>query len=286
MILDTFEEVLANLDSQGEEEFGDDWVEAVRDRLRSLEASYRILTQADRQPIDYSDLATQAAYVFAYGMPRGGFTYERLKLHRAALGRPLFTEQHIRVTSVGGGPASELIGLIHYLSDPEMGEHVASVSYSIVDHGREWEHVANLVADCIQCGIDVQISFQQCNLLNDIEVGKISLAKSHLAIFSYVISELRAFRDKFPVVGNIQSLLHTVDNGSFVLYMDSESYPFYSLFNSCRAGVAGLVQREDIGGNTEFDPGQYQGIFERYCEELERDPRLDGNIVSKLLERE
>lgn len=285
MILDTFEEVLSNLDTEGEEEFGEDWVDLVRERLRTLEAAYRILTQADRQPIDYSELPTQAAYVFAYGMPRAGFTYERLKAHRASLGRPLFARPNIQVTSIGGGPASELVGLLQYISDPDAGENVTSITYSVVDHGREWEHVANLVADCVPEGIDVAIGFQQCNLLDRQEVRQIDLSDNDLTIFSYIISELRAFTETAPVVDNIKTVLKTLDRGSFVLYLDSESYPFYSLFNSCRA-VARLVQREDIGGNTQFDPGEYTETFERFCDELERDPRLDGNIVSKLLEKE
>lgn len=286
MILDVFEEVLANLDDDGEEQFGDDWVDLVRERLRALEAEYRLLAQADRPPIDYSELPTQAAYVFAYGMPRAGFTYERLKLHRESLGRPLFSGPDIAVMSIGGGPASELVGLLHYLNDPDMGEDVTSVAYTVVDVGAEWEHVANLVADCVPAGIDVTIDFEQVDLLNEQQAQNLSLENYDMAIFSYIISELRSYKDEFPVVENIKSILRTLDAGSFVFYMDSESYKFYSLFNSCKANVARLFERKDIGGNTVFDPGQYDGIFSRYCDELERDPRLDGNIVSKLLERE
>jgi ribosomal protein RSM22 (predicted rRNA methylase) len=286
MILGVFEEVLANLDEQGEEDFGDDWMDLVTARQISLEASYRILTRPDRQPIDYSEAPTQAAYVFAYGMPRAGFTYERLKQHRQSFGQPLFPSREISVASIGGGPASELVGLLAYLNDPRMGEDVVSVDYKIFDLGEEWENIANLVADCVPDDIDVTISFEQLDLLDRAQAQQATLAGHDLVIFSYVISELCAFKNEMPVEDNIRTMLRTLDGGSFVLYLDSESFPFYSTFNSCRAFVSGLRQLEDIGGNTVFDPGEYEGVFERYCEELDRDPRLDGNIVSKLLKRD
>lgn len=285
MILSVFEEVLSNLDSHGEEKFGEDWIDLVRERLQALEAAYRILTQPDRQPIDYSELPTQAAYVFAYGMPRAGFTYERLKAHRMSLGRPLFARPNIQVTSIGGGPASELVGLLQYFRDPDVGEKVTSISYTIVDHDGEWEHVANLVADCVPEDIDVVMNFRRCNLLDKQDIRQIDLSDDDLTIFSYIISELKAFTGTYPVVENVKTILTTLDVGSFVFYMDSESYKFYSLFNSCR-NVPRLIRREDIEGNTKFDPGPYSGVFASFCVDLDRDPRLDGNIVSKLLEKE
>jgi Putative SAM-dependent methyltransferase len=286
MILDVFEEVLSNLDSEGEDECGDNWVDLVRERLFGLEAAYRILTQQDRSRIDYAEISTQAAYVFAYGMPRAGFTYERLKRHRETLGKPLFATPDIRVASVGGGPASELVGLIAYLNDAASEENVASIAYTIFDLGEEWENVANLTAECIPPNIEVALNFQRLNLLDAAEILQTSLAGNQLVIFSYVISELCAFKARMPVVDNIRMLLRTLDPGAFVFYMDSESYPFYSTFNSCKAQVMGLKELKDLGGNTYFDAGEYSGTFERYCTELDRDPRLDGNIVSKLLKRD
>lgn len=286
MILDAFEQVLSVLDESGKDEFNGAWMSLVGDRLLALEDAYRILTVAEREPIDYSELPTQAAYVFAYGMPRAGITYLRLKQHREDLGQPLFTKPSIKVASVGGGPASELGGLIAYLNDVESTENVTSIEYTVFDRSEAWEHVADLLVDALSDNIEIKLYFHEIDLLNGDEVNQTSLAGFDLVIFSYVVSELCGFESQHPVEDNIRHLFRTLDSGGFILYLDSESFPFYSFFNKCKSYVKGLRQRSDVGGNTVFEVGAYEGIFAEYCDELERKPRLDLNIVSKLLERD
>ena len=81
-MIDAFETVLKSLDKRGREQFGNKWMKEVQGRSKILEESYKILNQIGRDPINYSELATQAAYVFAYGMPRAYFTDEFLRRHR------------------------------------------------------------------------------------------------------------------------------------------------------------------------------------------------------------
>jgi hypothetical protein len=124
-----FEKLLYDLDQQGQAEMPDDWEDQVADRLESLRNAYENLTSPGRPEIDYSDLATQAAYVFAYAIGRAEFTYQLLKRHRAELGEPIFPNEIARITSLGGGPGSEIVGVVKYILDASNGEKVKSIKY-------------------------------------------------------------------------------------------------------------------------------------------------------------
>lgn len=65
MICEAVQSVLEALDEQGRTDFAD-WEERVKASLISLEAEYKTLLQTDRSPISYSDLSSQAAYVYRY----------------------------------------------------------------------------------------------------------------------------------------------------------------------------------------------------------------------------
>jgi hypothetical protein len=124
MIFDVFERVLSELDSSGEDTFGDRWQPEVAAALECLSEYYgnQNLRNPDRELVDYSGLPTQAAYTFMYAIGRADFTYQLLSRFRQALGKPLFNKSSLNVTSVGGGPASELVGLVRYLGDAASGE--------------------------------------------------------------------------------------------------------------------------------------------------------------------
>ena len=133
MISEIFEELLLSLDELGRDARGESWEDDVAEELIGLRAAYDCLTEPDRSVIDYSDPATQAAYVYAYAIGRAEFTYQLLKRHRAALGAPIFKTKEARVTSLGGGPGSEIAGLVKYLLDEDSGEEVESIKYWVFD---------------------------------------------------------------------------------------------------------------------------------------------------------
>ncbi len=149
-----FENVLRILHRQGTKRFGDEWAARLRQRKTKLEGAYATLDEQNRDPIAYAPLSAQTAYVFAYAPTRADYTRQYLLRHRNALGTPLFARDRIEVVSFGGGPASELVGLVRYLEDAAAGEPVTAIEYVVYDKDGDWNAVATTVADAIDTDIE------------------------------------------------------------------------------------------------------------------------------------
>ena len=283
MIEAIFDNLLSSLDEQGQVECDGVWDASVSESLESLRAAYEGLTVQNRDPIDYTDLPTQAAYVFAYAIGRAEFTYQLLKRHRAALGEPIFTKKTARITSLGGGPGSEIAGVIKYLLDPESGENVSSVKYWVFDKDGEWEHICQSVVDDLSEHIPIELEYASLDLCDDQECGKISLAGDDLLILSFVISELCALSDKAKAAEGLRQLYKTLDGGARIFYNDSNASSFYYFFNESKTYVKGLGRVSEISEikdriSTGFDFGE---TYKEYIEEFEVTPHLTSDALSK-----
>jgi len=287
MIEEIFDRILSELDEQGQAELGDDWDEAVAGRLANLRDAYDGLTIAGREPIDYSELSTQAAYVFAYAIARAEFTYALLKRHRAALGEPIFPNQVARITSLGGGPGSEIAGIVKYLADPENGENVKSIKYWIFDKNNLWSDVCEQLVAALNKFLPIKLEYAELDLCDQEQCSMLSLSGDDLLILSFVISELCALNEKNQIEANLREIYKTIDNGAKVFYNDSDAGSFYCYFNETKKYVKGfgkISQKSEIKDKIVVNLN-FGERYEEYMEEFGATPHLVSNALSKLLVR-
>jgi len=284
-MIDTFEPVLAYVDEKGRAKFGDGWMQMVSDAITSLEAAYPTLTDEGREPIDYSSLATQAAYVYAYALPRAAFTYEFLKRHRAAIGKPLFGGNLLSVVSFGGGPGSELLGLVQYLCDEAASESVTAIKYRVFDKDGKWSELATLAAKIAHGKLSIEIEYIELDVSDQRAMQNINLADVDLVILSYIISELCALDSKDSIRDSMRSTLASLRPGSRILFIESKHPTFIEYFRDCKL-VRGLKQINDNGEPVDLELPVLTETYQKYLEMTGREPRMDGNIVSKLIARD
>jgi hypothetical protein len=160
-MLEVFEPALRKLDRAGIKKWGDNWYPRLARRRETLKTAYAALDEPDRDPIIYASLTAQTAYVFAYAPTRAEYARQFLMRHRQKIGRPLFPGKELKIVSFGGGPASELVGLIRYLEDEANGEIVQRVSCMVYDKDGDWEEVASNVVDAVNTDIEVNIAYSE-----------------------------------------------------------------------------------------------------------------------------
>lgn len=287
MIEEVFERLLYDIDQQGQAEMQDDWDDEVASRLESLRDAYDNLTVLGRAEIDYSDLATQAAYVFAYGIGRAEFTYQLLKGHREKLGEPIFPNSVARITSLGGGPGSEIAGVVKYLMDPASGEKVKSIKYWVFDKDGLWSDVCEPLVSSLAKYIPIELVYDTLDLCDQKQCGKISLEGDNLLILSFIISELCSVSHKKDAEESLRELYKTMDNGSRIFYNDSNASSFYYFFNETKKFVKGLgkvSQKSEIIQkivmNLKFGP-----TYNEYMDRFDVTPHLTSDALSKFLVR-
>lgn len=279
-MLNVFEAVLKYLDKKGRDEHGDAWMGLVRDRFGKLEESYKILNQQGRPPINYAELPTQAGYIFGYAMSRAYFSDEFLRRHRAAIGKPLFTSKEIVVISFGGGPGSELVGLLNYLGDVEMGETVTSVSYRVYDKDGDWRPVARKVVRHVNSNIEVELAYHELDLADINATALVDIRDADLIVFSYVMSELCALDAKDQIATNVNRILSTMNSGAAMMFVESKQPEFINYFKECK-GYYGKQKNDDDNG-IDIELPNFGAKFQKFADELDRPPRMSsGSILSK-----
>lgn len=284
MIYDVVKNTLSALDEQGTADH-EDWETLVADRLESLEISYTNLRDPNRDLIDYSDQATQSAYVFRYVLGHAEFNYQFLKMARAKIGAPLFTDTVLTVTSLGGGPGSELLGLIKYLDEGNGEPNVTRIIYTVIDKEKNWQHIAKLVADMVTTKIDITITYQSFDVSSGAVPGNITLDQEDAVFMSFFISEVCALPKSAQVQSNIATLLKGLPSKSLLFYKDSNAFSFYSFFNKQVNTANCYEELLDITHNYKIPMPDFDGIMEDYVSDYDYRPKLSSNAVSKVLRR-
>jgi hypothetical protein len=278
-----FEGALRKLHNAGRKRFGDDWIPRLESRRVTLERAYATLYEQDRDPIAYASLSAQTAYVFAYAPTRAEYTRQYLRRHMEAFGQPLFSSKNIQVVSFGGGPASELVGLVRYLEENE-AESVEQINYVVYDKDGDWEDVAENVIGALETEINVQIQYVEVDAVSRNRMAAIDLSETDLVIFSYVMSELARLGRKDRIAENFRSILGNLKLGSKILFIDNLHPIFIEYFRSCKL-VSGLTQRNDTDAPVVCDFSNLDGTFGVLSDALDWTPRTDLRSVSKLIVR-
>lgn len=284
MIYDAVKAVLATLDEQGNSDHAD-WSERVETNLTTLEDSYRELRDAGRDLIDYSDLATQAAYVFRYVLGHADFVYQFLSYARTKTGEALFEANEIWVTSIGAGPGSELLGLLQYLSEDNGEPKVAKIVYTVVDKEQNWQHVVESFVDQVDTKIEVELHFQTCDVSAAQLPASVTLKNEDLVFMSFFISEVCELPERNHVINNLNTLLKTMSPDAFLIYNDSNAYSFYMFLNSLVNKATRFEQLIDHDTEYKIEAPYYDGIMDDYVEQFDYRPKLSSKAVTKLLRR-
>lgn len=288
MLEKVFEKLLLQAHKRGVEAHGDNWMSIVGQRLEYLRKAYKQLTADGRDPIDYADDATQAAYLFAYAIGRAEFTYQLLKCHRQNLGHPLFSDDVIRITSIGGGPGSEIAGIVKYILDPKNGENVSSITYWTFDKDDDWEPVCKKLVKEISGYITITHEYHALDLTDKNACSKLSLKGDHLLVLSFVISEVCAVPQAQSVLESLRSIYKTIDHNGMIFYNDSDASDFYYFFNESRKFVTGLGKASQKS-EVKADIQAVLNFEKTYCEFIDRfksTPHLASDALSKLLSRQ
>ena len=281
--MEEFEPILKKLHKAGQKRFGDEWIPRLEQRRVRLESAYATLYEPDRDPIPYQSLSAQTAYVFAYAPVRADYTRQYLLRHRRAFGRPLFEDSNVEVVSFGGGPASELVGLIQYLEEEDAGEQVANVDYIVYDKDGAWAGVATDIVDSLDTDIEIAISYIETDFASRKRMAEIDLSNSDMVVFCYVMSELAKLGRKDQIAENFRSVLEEMKIGSKMLFIDNLHPIFIKYFQSCKL-VTGLMQRND-DDPVECELSELEGTFEFLSHALDWVPRTELRSLSKLIVR-
>jgi hypothetical protein len=275
--------ILTQLDQQGRGARGDAWDKQVAQAILDFGSSYGggQLLQTNRKLIDYSDLATQAAYVFMYAGGHADFLEQVMDRS----GEPLLAKDEIRITSLGGGPGSDLLAVIEVLRGLPPDDRPRKIHYRVLDKQPNWHGILQAVT-ALQAGtVEIELTFQAVDVTIPGQWQGMSCSEDDLLLMNFFISEVCRLREAVSVRQCLEHLLDSLHPGAFVVFNDSAAYTFYTYFDARVQQVGGferlLVENERLDALPDFDDA-FRDAMARFG----RTPKLTSNAAYRVLRRQ
>jgi hypothetical protein len=132
--------------------------------LEYLTENYRNLTDPSRPLLNYKDPARRFAYVYKYVASHGDYLVQVLEKVAAKRGA-IFRGPTARVSCLGGGPGSDIIGVLKYLDEHE-DEPVKKLTCYLLDKEQAWADIWTELHESLSPNVGLNVNFQPLDITN------------------------------------------------------------------------------------------------------------------------
>lgn len=164
----------------------------IKDAINSLRQSYSQLTQAGRPQIDFSRAENRFAYIYMYTTAHADYVMQMFRGNSEL--KNLLQRKNLTVSSLGGGPGSDFLGILKYMENYQKSATVTCYLYDRKDEwGESWGEIVS------QVGADFSIFpvFQRLDVTEPATwQSKRKFLKADLFMLIYFLSELHSLRDR------------------------------------------------------------------------------------------
>ena len=278
--------LLRELDRRGVLEFGDEWDANVVSAIEDLENRYKQLRDRNRKLIDYGSLPVQMAYAFKYVASHADFLTQVMMQGQGLGSDGAFSGRSLRITSLGGGPGSDLLAVIRLIKDLRPEERPRSIRYRVLDKQPNWHEALGIVAASQRASIDLELQFERIDVTIEADWIGSSLADDDYVVFNYFVSEVCSLREAGSVKRCFRLLLGSMRQGATLVYNDSSAYSFYSFFDErvrLVGGFSPIIADEEKLFVSEYD---FDDFYKDFMVRFDRNPKQHSSAVFRILRRQ
>jgi hypothetical protein len=255
----------------------------VQAQLGYLTGQYPKLLYRTRAPVDYSAEATHVAYVYRCAAAHGQWVYQAL-LAAHARASTLFKQDVVRVAAIGGGPGSDMLGVMKYSNT--MGLVPAHVSFKLLDHEPSWERVGREFARTYEGQRRFDFTFEKLDLsAGSPWAASNEFLSADIFTLSFALSEAWVFDGNGSVTAFLDYVVSNAKPGALFVYVDNGGPSFNSLvephFNrrDVKLVVASDDQRRLLGSD------EQASAVAAYKARFGQNPKLTGNVSYRVWEK-
>jgi hypothetical protein len=198
----------------------------IKQELSTLAMEYAGLTDAKAAAIDYSDPVKRFAYIYKYTVAHADYIMQLINGCSAL--RDLFTNRHVEIACLGGGPGSDFLGVLKHLIQCRIRD-ICLTCY-IFDKERAWGDSWSDVARSLEAPFRVFPVFQQMDVTDSsswASYGK--YLRADLFTLSYFLSEV--YKIKTQAEPFFSHCFSHMKPGALLLFIDNNSSHFYNWFD-------------------------------------------------------
>ncbi len=208
--------------------------ELIRKRLTELQDGYAEL--AKQNDVSYGQPSIRFAYIYKYVASHSNLVYQKIQSFR--LLREAFQKPTVSVSCIGGGPGSDLVGILKFLADGLYeDEQTPKLRCHILDGENAWADAWSDVDEKIDAD-KISTYFSPMDVTDENSWTQHSkYLNADLFTMIYFASEIFALRESANPF--FKNLFGKMKSGALLLYIDNNASCFTDWFDSL-AKAAGL----------------------------------------------
>lgn len=274
--------VLNQLKADVVEAYADNTDAAITTALPVLRAHYNNLTDPNRKPVDYSPPEVRFAYVYYYVGSHSDFVYQTVNRTADILGNALAGRDKIVVTALGGGPGSDLVGLMQYLVAHEDCALEIVTAY-LCDKEQAWADCWTEIGEEVSPDFHLNVNFQPLDVTSpDSWAKQKKFLSADLFLLVYFASEVASLGDKAKQFW--AELSARAKPGALMLVIDNNSDFFNNFITTNLIGDHWEVLRTEALRLTPSYQEQKTDLGD-HLTRYGAQPKLTGNLIYWVLRR-
>lgn len=249
---------------------------AIQGELDRLTEAYSKLKDPERSNLDYSTPTARFAYIYKYTVAHADYIKQLIEWQKEL--RDLFTRGEVAVACLGGGPGSDLLGVLKYML--RCGVKSTLTSY-LFDRERAWGDSWSEVARPLKADFQLYPVFQQMDVTDsDTWQGYNKFLRSDFFTLSYFLSEVWTLREQANDF--FRHCFANAKAGSLFLFIDNNDAPGeFAAWYDALAKEGGV---EQISGGTQsmaFSLEEEKKDLEPYYSKFGW-PKRQGNVCFRI----
>jgi len=234
----------------------------IKKELTNLSTEYGMLASKTSSAIDYSDSVKRFAYIYKYTVAHADYIMQLIEGCKPL--RDLLSTKSIEVACLGGGPGSDLLGILKYLI--KTGAKDLSLKCYIFDKERAWGDSWSDVASQLKPLFQVFPVFQQMDVTESKTWASYQkFLRADLFTLSYFLSEVWKIKDAAEPF--FEHCMSQMKSGSMMLFVDNNDSRFRDWFD-VMAKKHGLVVVKSAEEELCFSNNEEKTDFGKYFDKF------------------
>ena len=223
---------------------------------------------------DFSDPATRFGYVFVYTPAHAYWLFEAIGKAKGI--RSLFEKGKARVICLGGGPGSDVVGLLKFLDDEEIE---CKLFVDIVDGCLEWQATWRDLAYELDTN-----SLHTTYVTHDVGEkatwnAPSNIAKADIITISFFISEVFHLKSTKKYLA---TMLGAAKPGAFLFVNDNRTQEVYDLIDEVAKDCGFKTLLADAGDRRIRDWTEKADALAKYQKKFGANTRLTANMFRRI----
>lgn len=273
LIKTVLDELYSRIPKDSEQEKDD----AIRQAITALRDAYPQLATGIK--VDYSDITTRFAYIYIYVTCHANLVYQVMRASPELT--ELFNNEKVNVTCVGGGPGSEILGILKYISRENK---TPFVRFTLFDKESGWAECWNDVDEKLTSQVHISTFYQAFDVTKP-DTWSIydKYLKADLFSMIYFMSEINSLRNSADAF--FSNFFEKAKPGALFLYIDNNNVQFYEWFDSLvkTHSLSVLQSKEFFTQITDYDEEKRDlgAFWDKFG-----DPKLKANIAFRVCRKD